>query len=138
MHQTSDGTAVRIADVLLKYRSAEEAPQIADRLTAAGVSGEELLQALQTLGDSLVDAQPAGRPEAVRNALIAGEVQAYTSAAYRRAAALRASALTVALHQTTLASVAAELGVSRQAVFKIVKNKETPAAFPPRLDIKDR
>lgn len=129
MAEMTDGAPAPLDEILRSYRTEDDAQAASARLQSVGVEADELIRALSSMGDSLLPTTSSTVPEAIREALLAAEVQAYTGAAYRRASAVRAEVLDRALQDTTLAAVAAELGVSRQAVFKIVKNRERTEAF---------
>jgi hypothetical protein len=113
-------------DVVLAHRPADTRPAVQERLSSAGVSPEQLRDALDDFGGEIYAAatsgaadwaKPFGGPLAV--ALLAAEVGALTAQLTSRSSTTRAIAVDELLDDFSAVTVAGRLGVSRQKVYDI-------------------
>ncbi len=110
-----------------------EFEQVVSRLTACGLSPQEVQAALVDGGDALYAAAQSGRadwsdsfggPLAV--ALLAAEVGALAAHLNWRASGIRSLAVDALLDDFSAVAVAGELGVARQKVYEIAKSGLRP------------
>src|SRR5690554_922779 len=105
-----------------------EFDQVVSRLTACGLSSQEVHAALADGGDALYAAAQSGRPDwcdafggPLAVALLAAEVGALAAHLNWRASGIRSLAVDALLDEFSAVAVAAELGVARQKVYEIAK-----------------
>lgn len=109
---------------VLPHRDAQEVGSILERLQELGGNLNQMRSALADAGDALATISSAhlSTDEALLQALIAAEIQAWAQAVSSRAAAVRADMVNAALPGHSLAQIAQKLKISRQAVHKAAKN----------------
>jgi hypothetical protein len=113
-------------DAVLAHRPADVRASVQDRLIAAGVSPEQVGDALSDFGAELYAAATGGAADwakpfggALTVALLAAEVGALTAHLTSRSSTIRAVAVDALLDDFSAVTVAGRLGVSRQKVYDI-------------------
>ncbi|WP_159798206.1 hypothetical protein [Puerhibacterium puerhi] len=120
----------------LPHREGADLDAARDRLVAAGVTADEARAALADLGDGLYRAGHATDP--LRTALLWNELGAYLAYAQERAASGRRATYARLVEDASLARVAAQLGVSRQAVHKTVSTRDVEEIYVATLSLGGR
>ncbi|PZR53856.1 hypothetical protein DNL40_07050 [Xylanimonas oleitrophica] len=120
----------------LPHREGAELAAAQDRLEAAGLAPEDVTHVLADLGDELHGQGESGDP--LRAALLWGELGAYLAYAQERAASGRRSSYARLAQTASLARVAAQLGVSRQAVHKTMGARDSQDSYVATLSMRGR
>lgn len=109
---------------VLGHREPDQVPDIARRLTSAGIAPEVAARVLADSGDALAADMESGRPGWEHDyggmlgvALLAGEVSAQTAFRVSQASKVRGAAVAALLEDFNAVFVASQLGVSRQKVY---------------------
>jgi len=120
----------------LPHREGADLDAARDRLVAAGVTADEARAALADLGDGLYREDPTADP--LRTALLWNELGAYLAYAQERAASGRRATYARLVEAASLARVATQLGVSRQAVHKTVSTRDAKDDYVATLSLGGR
>ncbi len=132
---------------VLAHRPVEEIPATIDRFVAVGVTPPMVAKTLDDLGDQVVDtfppypldpadtrwAEDLGGLKGV--ALLATEIEVYSSYAQRRAARIRAEAFELLIYSSdqSLAELGKDLGMSKQVISRASKRPGILSDFMTKL-----
>lgn len=115
--------------IIRSYRSEDEAGKFAELLAINAIDVRDLALVLEFFQDLEAGALLRNHSD-VQIALLTGEVQAYLQFQSQRIALIRGHAFERLSEVQSLASIGSELGMTKQSVFKVIRdtrNKEGQA-----------
>lgn len=116
-----------LEELLKKYRPPDIAKRLAALLRANDISANDLDRAFERL-EVPSDFLTFTTRNDIQIALLAGEIQAFIQAHSRKVAAVRSDAFRNLTAHQSMAAVAFQVGMTKQAVFKVLKSSTTTEA----------
>ncbi len=116
-----------LEELLKEYRPPDIAKRLAALLRANDISANDLGRAFERL-EVPSDFLTFTTRNDIQIALLAGEIQAFIQARSRKVAAVRGDAFRNLTAHQSMAAVALQVGMTKQAIFKVLKSSTTTEA----------